>query len=121
MASDWTFTLNGKSLPVPTGYKVDFEPFGEFSRNANGYLIGDLIGEKRKLNCTWQQLNGENYQLLLSARAPFFGEVTFYNPDSGNFETMEMYTSPVSATLKQYNQNQSKTLWGSVTMNIIER
>ena len=119
MASEWILEVNDIELPAPTGYKVDFEPFGEFERNANGYMVGDLIGEKRKLNCTWELLDGEFYQLLLSARSPFFGKARFFNPDTNRFETMEMYTSPISATLKIYTQQ--KQMWSNVTMNIIER
>ncbi len=111
--------INGTPFPNPSDYKVDIEPLGNFERNANGMMVGDLIAVKTKLGCSWAMLEGEYYALLINAVDPFFVKVTYLTP-SGGYETKEMYSSPQSGQLALRTGN-GEYWWKSVTCNLIER
>lgn len=38
--------IDGKTIDNVTGYKIDIEPIGDWERNAEGKLVGDLLGYK---------------------------------------------------------------------------
>lgn len=114
-------TVNGVDFPDPDMYKPDLEPLGQWERNANGDLVGDLVAYKRKLNLTWGMLPGNLYQTLLSAVRPFFVTVRFYDPSAGGFATGTFYASPRSGELALIDDSDGTYWWRGVAFNLIER
>ena len=111
-------SINGTALPAPTTYKYDVEPIGVFERNAAGRMVGDKIGDKIKISCSWLMLPGEHYAAIIDSVKEFFINVTFTAPN-GVQVTKEMYTSPQSGTLKLI---EGDGFWyQNVTCNFIER
>ena len=111
--------INGVEYPDPISYKPSIEPLGEWERNANGTLVGDLIAYKMKLQLSWGMLEGEKFQALLQAQNPFFVTVTYWDPRVNGYNTGEFYASPQSGELAL--RTGTKTFWKGVAFNLIER
>lgn len=112
-------TIDGIEYPDPDSYKPSIEPLGEWERNANGKLVGDLIGYKAKLTLTWGMLDGEKFQALLNAQNPFFVTVKYFDPRVNDYTTGEFYASPRSGEMALRTETQ--TWWRGVAFNLIER
>lgn len=112
-------TINGVPYPDPDSYKPGIEPLGEWERNANGVLVGDLIGYKMKLTLTWGMLDGEKFQQLLAAQNPFFVTVRYFDPRVNGYSEGEFYASPRSGDMALRTPTQ--TWWKGVAFNLIER
>jgi hypothetical protein len=93
---------------------------GMFERNAEGYLVGDLIAIKTKISCKWKVLDGEYVGMMSGAVSPFFLEISFVDL-SGGMVTKEMYVSPQSASILDNNPRRQNVRWKDVSMNFIER
>lgn len=113
-------TVNGIPYPDPVSYKPDLEPLGTWERNANGLLVGDLIGYKVKLNLGWGMLSGELYSTLLAAVNPFFVAVRYLDPRTNGYSVGEFYASPRSGTLALRDEA-GVNWWKDVAFNLIER
>jgi len=111
-------SVQDTALPAPDMYKYDVEPIGTFGRNSAGRLVGDKIGDKVKLSCSWSKLDGKLYAMIISLAREFFVNVTFTTPDGGT-ATKEMYVSPQSGSLKLIHGG--FYLYEGVTCNFIER
>lgn len=111
--------INGIELPDPTDYKVDVEPVGHFERNANGYLVGDLIGVKTKISCAWAMLSDVYFEEILAAAAPYFVNVTYLDPQINGLVTKEMILSPQSASLAVCRAEEK--WWANVSVAFTER
>lgn len=112
-------TVNGVAFPDPVGYKVDVEPLGEWARNANGDLVGDLVAYKVKLNLSWGVLDGTKFSLLLNSNVPFFATVRYWEPRTNGFETKQFYASPQSGEIALRDSH--GILWKNVAFNLVER
>lgn len=112
-------TVNGVEYPDPDSYKPSIEPLGEWERNANGDLVGDLIAYKIKLTLSWGMLDGEKFQMLLNSQDPFFATVRYWDPRVNGYDTREFYASPQSGELAL--RTESKTFWKGVAFNLVER
>lgn len=116
---DALITVNGLAFPDPVEYKPDVEPLGSWERNANGNLVGDLVAYKAKLNLKWGILDGTQFSLLLSAVAPFFITVRYFDPRVNGYTTGEFYASSRSGTMVY--RDETTTKWKDVAFNLIER
>ena len=112
-------TINGVAYPDPDSYKPSIEPLGEWERNANGVLVGDLIAYKTKLTLSWGMLSGQQFQRLLNAQKPFFVTVKYFDPRENGYTTGEFYASPQSGELAM--RTKTETWWKGVAFNLIER
>ena len=118
--TNWRLSFNGVNYPVPTDYKVDFEPIVDAKRNANGDMVMEYITEKQKVNLKWERLNGERYSEILRSRSgvKIVGELVFFDPESGITVKKQMYASPISAPIVRYENNLQ--IWKDVAVNFIE-
>lgn len=112
--------VNGVVFTGLTAYKVDVEPLGNWERNANGILVGDLIAYKAKLNLSFGVLQGQHYQMLLGAMHPFFVSVKYWDPRAAGYATGEFYASARSGTLALVDTDGTRW-WKDVAFNLIER
>lgn len=112
-------TVNGLPYPDPDSYKPSIEALGEWERNANGKLVGDLIAYKAKLNLSWGMLDGEKFQTLIQAQKPFFVTVRYFDPRVNGYSTGEFYASAQSGEMAL--RTPTETWWKGVAFNLIER
>jgi len=110
----------GEEFPEITNYKVEYEPIGEFVRNANGNLIGDLIAFKAKVSCKWDMLEDRFYKIILKHTKPYLVDVEYYDPEIGGMKTAKMYASPASAQIAMKSKGEGRIWWKNVAVGFIE-
>lgn len=113
-------TINGVEYPDPVTYKPGIEPLGVWARNADGYLVGDLVAFKTKLELSWGILRGDQYSTLLNGVLPFFVDVTYWDPRVNDFATSEFYASPRTGLLALVDDS-GVYWWKDVSFNLVER
>lgn len=113
-------TVNGVPFPEPVTYAPQLEALGSWERNANGELVGDLVGYKMKLKVTWGLLEGNKFRLLLSAVDPFFVTVQYLDPRTGGMGTGQFYAGSRSGRLALRDKN-GVNYWADAAFNLIER
>ena len=86
--------VGGAEMPAVDKYSVGSENIGEFVRNANGNLVGDLVAVKAVLSVGWRMLSGEDYGRLMGAAGPIFVDVEYFCPALGRQVVKQMYVRP---------------------------
>ena len=111
--------INGTTFPNPTSFDVEVEPIGRFERNANGNMVGDLIGTKVKLGCEWALLEDEFFRQIFNAVKSHFVGVEFADPHTGQVVEKEMFLTPRAGSLAFEQGN--KKWWRGVKLVFVER
>lgn len=109
--------IDGKDLPIPTTYKVDYEDIDAetTTRSEDGYLHRDRIQhEMPKIAVSWNRLEQEQVDFILAAISPVKFNVEYY---FGTFKTAEMYAGSPSIELVRVNEGNA--LW-RVSFNLID-
>lgn len=91
--------INGYAVPAPDfGFSIDESTYGDFGRNANNAVTGQVIGRNlwKINNLQWSDLTPEEWKALKTALKPFFVMVTF-TTDENEQITIEMYPSDRSS------------------------
>lgn len=87
--------INGVALPPPCrGFEVVSTQAVDAGRNANGAVIGQLVGRRMwKLNnIQWHGLDPETWATIKRLLEPFYVQVTFTGDDNQR-HTVTMYPS----------------------------
>ena len=114
------YRVNGVAMPTPKSFTVNIVDLDDGSdRNANGKLIRDRIGTKRKLEIEYQPLDPNKISLILKAISPVFVEVEFPDPQEGRFITKTMYAGDKSSPM--YSIIKGKPKWSGLKFNLIEQ
>lgn len=115
-------TINGyKVSPQTMEYqRTDVDATGS-GRDQTGMLYRDRVAIKRKLVCTFKPMTTDEIKPLLQAVSPMFFNVTYPDPYSGTFETMNCYVGDRTAPLYYHDEETKKDLWKGLNMNFIER
>ena len=90
--------VNGVEFPCPArGLEIIHSQNVDAGRNANGAVIGQLVGRKMwKLNnLQWNGLDAETWAKMKKAIEPFFVKVTFTGDDNER-HTVTMYPGDTS-------------------------
>jgi len=111
--------VNDVVFPEPTGFAFAVEPIGRFERNANGGLVGDLIGEKTVIDCEWAMLMDGEFRKVLDAVRPHFAGVEYSDPHTGEVIRREMFISPRGGELAL--ESDGKRWWKGVKLRFTER
>ena len=111
--------VNGVEFPEPTAFDVQVEPIGRFERNANGNMVGDLIGMKIKLGCEWALISDEFFGLIVNLVKPHFVVVGFDDPHTGQAIEKEMFLVPWSGSLAF--EDMGRKWWKGVKVSFVER
>lgn len=110
--------INGTKLPTPDNYTFGQDTIGEFTRNASGNLVGDLVAVKDMINVGWKLMNGEDYRLLIGHSQPVFVQLTFLCGRTGQMVTKTMLARPNKARIANVSGN---IWWKDVTCDFVER
>lgn len=87
--------VNGVKFPCPApGMEIVHSQNVDAGRNANGAVIGQLVGRRlwKINNLQWGGLDADTWAEMKRALAPFFVEVTFTGDDNER-HTIMMYPS----------------------------
>ena len=96
MALSSFLNINGYDVPCPAvGFEYTVSTLVNSGRNANGAVIGQVIGRPlyKFNNLQWVGLTPEERRKILQAIEPFYVQVTFEDVVSGGNKTITMYTS----------------------------
>ena len=114
-------SINGGAIASPKSLEVTISDLdGESNRNANGELIRDRIGVKRKIALEWPPLTQSEISALLTAVSGVFFTVTFPDPQQG-VVTKTMYVGDITAPANVYDTKTKQFKWQGLKMNFIEK
>ena len=114
-------SINGGAIASPKSLEVTISDLdGESNRNANGELIRDRIGVKRKIALEWAPLTQSEISALLTAVSGVFFTVTFPDPQQG-VVTKTMYVGDRTAPAYVYDKKTKQFKWKGLKMNFIEK
>ena len=85
--------INGNPIPCPApGYEIVSARNVNAGRNANGEVIGQLVGRKiwKINNLQWNGIDADDWTYIQNLLEPFFVTVTFTN-DKNERKTLTMY------------------------------
>lgn len=91
--------VNGVKFPPPVrGLEIVHSQAVDSGRNANGAVVGQLVGRKlwKLNNLQWNALDAETWASMKKALEPFFVEVTFTGDDNKR-HTITMYPGDTSS------------------------
>lgn len=115
--------FDGVTMPTPSDIKFENNKIWSENtgRSANGYLVGDIIGIKKKILITWTHLNGDQVDLINSyisnVYRPFFDVEVI--DETFTSRTYNVYAGDVSYDTLSWDGNMQFTK--NVTVNLIER
>lgn len=83
-------------LPAPTSLSVSDEIIwtSDTGRTLSGYMVGDVVAEKKNLSIKWEYLTDTEVELIKSRLIAGFFPFTFH--DSGLDLTIEAYRGTMS-------------------------
>lgn len=118
-----TLKINGITMPTlaENGLTITKEKIwsANTNRTAAGYMVGDIVAIKYKLQCSWPPLARDDVVKIDAAITPAFFTVTFTDPATNKQIEMEAYAGTPTYPVFQY-QNGVKTYVG-VSVDLIER
>ena len=109
----------GEDFPDPDEYRVDIETIGTFERNANGNIVGDLTGIKKKINCSWVIMEDRYFKKLVKISNGIFADVEYFDPGDGNLVNMNAMINMQSGRIAL--KNRDGIYWSGVSCYFIER
>ena len=110
--------IEGREFLSPDRYLVGFERVGEFVRNANGNLVGDLVAVKAQVSCGWKVMSGEEYGRLSRAGALVFADVEYFCPEAGAMVRRVMAVKPGRGKIAAVGE---ELFWKDVSCEFVER
>lgn len=92
--------INGYPLPAPdAGFQIIDSQFVDSARNANGAVVGQLVGRRiwKIDGLKWSNLEVDKWARIKEALRPFYVSVTFTD-DTNKRRTVTMYPSDTHGT-----------------------
>lgn len=92
-------------VPEPSTYSSTTATVVDSARNAQGVQIGAVIRDGvAKIDCGWKFISAKDWASLLAQfdmkrGGSFYNNVTFFNQDTNDWETREMYVSDRTASI----------------------
>lgn len=96
-------TVGGFDFPEPSEYEANTATLVDSARNVKGYVVGAVIREDvAKVSLTWKFLTVKQWAdinkcFLSKYGGKFYCNVTFFNQNTGSWETRKMYVSDRTA------------------------
>jgi hypothetical protein len=110
-------TIDGEPLPDPDEYRLDAETLGGITRNAEGGLVGDIIGVKAKITAAWNAMAEADYRRLIAAAEGIFARAELYDPSSGGLVPLDVSVSGVSGRMV----TRASGVWWKAGLTLEER
>lgn len=90
-------------------------------RGASGYLIGDIVTVKYKLQCEWGSLTRDEAALIDIAASKKFMTIQFLDPGTKTFITKTMYAGTPTYPVHSYAEGSKVKTYKGVKVDFIER
>lgn len=92
-------TVAGTPIPDPSEYNATTSTIVDSARNVEGKMVGAVVrNEVKKIELVWRYISAEDWAKILGIfRNSFINDITFYNQDSNDWESMEGYISDRTA------------------------
>lgn len=116
------FSINGTSVVMPaeiTYTRSDLDSENSF-RTVTGDLQRDRITVKRKLECQWSGLDGEELAEILQAMSAVFFTVRFLDPYTNSMDAMVAYVGDRSPITAMYKKD-GTAIYESFSCSLIEK
>lgn len=113
--------INGVALPPPVrGLEIVTSRVVDSGRNANGAVVGQLIGRKlyKINNLQWKGLDAQTWSEIQRLLEPFFVNVTFTNEHNQRI-TLKMYPGDTAGQPFQID-GYSYDIYESCKFNLID-
>ncbi len=115
-------TINDVVLPVPDTMTVILNKIWSKNagRTAAGYMVGDIVSRKYKLEIGWGLLDEVQVQTITAnVDTDAFFSCVFLDPYTNATKKIEAYAGDISLPIKQYVGN--KVLYKDLKVSLIER
>lgn len=113
--------IQGVTMKEPSSLTWGYSDLSseESARTLDGKSHKDIIVQKVKLECVWNNVTAAEASTLLTAVCPYaYRNVTYLDPITNKQITKSFYTGDKSVPVKSYNIN--GTIYQSVSFNFIE-
>lgn len=119
MASN--FTINGRAIKNPSGFKIERYNVTNMERLAAAKMVGDLIAKKRKFYFTYDAITGDDLDNILEAiwetNKLFF---SLKYKENGKDKSATVYVGSIPTELHKAGKT-TNWVWRNVTFNLIEQ
>ena len=118
-----------QDVPNPTDISISINDISSAdagrTNDASVTMHKNRITSKRTLALTWKNISGTRAQQVLSAFAPEYFYVRYFDPQENAFVTKQFYAGDKSTGVSHYHLNSSYSIGGvvykTISFNIIER
>lgn len=115
------FTINGKTIKPPKEITVSPEVLDKSERTADGTLVVDIIGMKRKVDVNWEYMSVEDMKILqMETGGGAFSELTFHDNATGELVTITARSDGITY-MPHFDWTRGKIMWKSVSLSFKER
>jgi len=112
--------INGAEIPAPLPFSVGISDQDLNSdTDANAELHRNRVAVKRKLDLEWGPLSWPDISKILKSIKDVFFDVTYPDPETGNFETIRAYVGDRTAPICIVEGDQ--ITWAGLKANIVEK
>lgn len=113
-------SVQGSQLPEPTKMTLGDYDISDSERNANGYMISQMIrANVHKLECQWAYLTPNEYMQIRNAIRGTYGlSVSFFIADEDTQDSLTMYAGDRSTPYYYYKDG--KPTYKDFKVNFIE-
>lgn len=112
--------INGADIPAPLPFTVTISDQDLNSdTDANAELHRNRVAVKRKIDLEWGALTWSEISKLLKAIKDVFFEVTYPDPETGEYETKTMYVGDRSAPTCVVEDGE--IYWLGLKANLVEK
>lgn len=115
------FKINGRNLKSPKDISQSYDILDKIERTLDGTMVVDIIGNKVKLDVTWDYLSNEDMMILKDELFKnTFATITFHSPDTGALKTIEARARDFNYQ-PGYDWTKAKLMWRNVSVNFEEK
>lgn len=115
--------IDGVTLPVqPSKFEpivMDLDDGETTTRTADGQLTRDRIAVKRQINLEWPPLQWDDLSVILQAISNVFFDVTYPDPETGQYETKTFY--PSNRTSPMAIDKNGVIWWSGLSVTLTEQ
>lgn len=113
--------INGVAIPAPKKLQVLISDQDLNSdTDSNAELHRNRVAVKRKISNEWGPLSWTEISTILTSLTDVFFNVTYPDPQTGQFETKRMYVSDRTAPVLVVGEDDSIT-WEGLTADFVEK
>ena len=115
------FRINSKTVKAPKSISFSFESLDKEERTMDGTMVVDIIGQKRKINASWDYLPKTDMKTLADEinSSPFV-TVSAHDNSTGELVTITGRAKDFKYE-PYYEWSKSRLVWKSVSVDFVER